>query len=178
MESFDKSIKLYKNLGKIKLSNGNNIHDSLCIDEGISLWDTVATFLILYRFPLLFSDSKDELKLTFKSRIRPIIGKAARIKDSFKIKKLLNKYHYDYWSNNENKKILIPVFNSSHFYEVLHPVVRCLNSKNRYETIILTNNFDKNIFNESQLNYQQIWQYWNKDTLEIYKTIKKVVNSS
>ncbi len=115
---FAPSIELYEALGKLDLGNGQNLIESLKLVGGVSLWDSLSTYLILYRFPLCYENSP----ASFRGISRPYLGRLAHLRDE--ILSMLGR-RADVEVNlqcNDNPTILILRFSESFYQGVLHPI--------------------------------------------------------
>jgi hypothetical protein len=175
---FERAVNLYKTINKSILPNGTTLRASLMIDEDVSLLDTVATYLILYRFPLLFKPNNSTSEISFKSLLRPTIGKLAHWKENFFNPTHITDLSCCNWPSNKRPVILLPVFTTNHYRDVLAPVMNILHETCRVDSVRvdLTGELNCNEVN-FEYRHQSIWQHYNLNVQEYFALMTRKINS-
>lgn len=78
---FERARQLVERVGEARLGTAD-VRTSLRLGQAVSLWDVVATYLMIYRFPLLFAPGGMAAALPLETRLRPLRGMAARLHDA------------------------------------------------------------------------------------------------
>ena len=135
---FEQAVKLAHVLGETRLNAGHTLREALCLDQRISLWDVISTFLVLYRFPLLFlpDHGRSAWMRRLAYRLRPYRGLTARFKDAVASDRRRGGTNCAEWSVGP-RTVLFVCFTKSFYREVLQPVAHALATRGLAKVVVL-----------------------------------------
>jgi hypothetical protein len=177
------AVRLTQALGEMTVGRGKTLSDELRLGQSISLWEVVASYLTLYRFPLLFSNLaiKHAWRERFKYWLRPYRGLSARLRDLVvfppKTPAACAK-----WPES-GTTILCLGFVPTFYRDVLRPVAEALAKKERLQVVVIEENGNllTTVSAAGDVQYQSIWNHWDAYTddlsrgmLKQLKTLQKI----
>jgi len=171
---FKKAGKLFKFLEETKLNSGKNIKAELCLGQGISLWEVVASYMALYRFPLLFS--RDGGSLTWRERLqyylRPYRGLAARFRDSVIFPPRRTTTACSKWPEG-GQTVLFLGFAPTFYRDALRPVAESLSTKERIQVVVIgeKQNLPVDVPVNGKIIFQSLWEHWSNHTENLSKSM-------
>lgn len=162
---FDLSLRLFNDLGSIRLSSGGDFSKELRLGGAVSFWDVVAPYLVLYRFPLLFGSDKGRHtgREWLKYGIRPLRGMAAGLRDSALHLLQRNDVACEQWPAGE-PVVLFLYFTRTFYRDVLRPVAESLAKRGIRVIVLGSGRTQKNFSFSGRLTFQSCWSHWNTDT--------------
>lgn len=162
-DRFRLAVDLYKFLGETNLPTGNNLRTELRLDLDISLWDVVATYMVLYRFPLLFSCNGRNRPWHEKMKcyLRPYRGLGAQFRDSVVSPPYRTAMGCSKWPEGY-RTVLFLGFVPTFYRDVLQPVAESHATNENIRVVVVSEG--KNTLNFSEkIIFQSLWEHWNKD---------------
>lgn len=161
---FKKSVELFKVLGEMKVHSKSDIRSELRLGQEISLWDVMATYMVLYRFPLLFNSSSYSLYNRLKHFLWPFRGLIKRLRDSLVSRPPKNINNCMNCSNS-NSIVLFLGFTPTFYRDVLHPVAKLLTTRHNIQVVVIGDNQENLTGDVSNdlLRFHSIWDHWNDD---------------
>lgn len=129
-------------LGSFVLKDGKTLRKELELKGEISIWDILATYLIIYRFPLFFDKKYSSLNNKLISYFRLFKGVLGNFKDKlqvliyFSFKKKSN-FSIDLTCEKKIRKILFLGFKDVYFRDVLSPIQKELNKSEELITYVI-----------------------------------------
>ena len=166
-QQFEKSVQLFKVLGEIRLPSGRNLKEELNLGTDISLWDVIAPYLVLYRFPYFFRSSlkRSAWRQRIYQRIRPYLGVAGRMRDDFLHLPEKNSLACREW-HGDGPIVLFLGFSPLFFRDVLEPVVRQLLDRSSWRIVVIGHGSRSfhDLPKNKKLSLQSIWEHWKQDT--------------
>lgn len=164
---FSKAVDLHKLLGETKLPTGNSLSTELCLEIDISLWDVVASYMVLYRFPLLFFNSNGKRPWPEKINdfLRPYRGLGAQFKASVVSSPPKTVRGCSKWPEN-CRTVLFLGFVPTFYRDVLQPVAESLATDDSMQVIVVGEGQNFGNANEWII-FQALWEHWNKDVEDL-----------
>ena len=166
-DPFRQAAHLFDSLGETRLRSGKNLRTELCLGQDISFWDVVASYLVLYRFPLLFSQNGGYCSLggRIKYFVRPYRGLAARFRDSVMSYLHRNDAACSTWPQGGDT-VLFLGFVPTFYRDVLRPVAESLASNEGIQVVVIgaSQNLPVNRHSNKKVVFQSIWEHWSADT--------------
>ena len=159
---FENPVKLFQTLKELKLPSGETLGNGLTCSSPVSLWDVVASYMVYYRFPLLWSQ-KDSLsrQQRLELHIRPYRGLAGRIKDYVTVHSRLCDSACGLWPANCST-VLFLGFHELFYKDVLQPVAEWLIKNSESHVVVLGQ--QSSCKREGEIingqNFQSIWGHW------------------
>lgn len=169
---FKQAVQLYKSLGETRLSSGKELRAELCLGQGISLWEVVASYMVLYRFPLLFSHNGSNR--TFRERLkyylRPYRGLMARFRDSVVSLPRRTSMACPKWPEG-GQTVLFLGFVPTFYRDVLRPVAESLATRERIQVVVIgeSQNPPVDVLANEKVRFQSLWEHWDNDTENLSK---------
>lgn len=169
---FDLAAALFENLGSLRLSSGKDLKTALCMDDGVSLWDIIATYMVLYRFPLLFS-SKVGLREHINFYLRPYRGMAMNCIDSI-VSLTRGNDVCEKWNKNRTTALFLG-FVPTFYRDVLHPVAEKLVTKENVNVVVIGQNKNKLLPMDvcEKLCFQTLLEHKDKDVKRLITSMLK-----
>jgi len=158
------SVELCRALGSINIAPGKSLREALRLDGEVSLWDVVATFLALYRFPRLVPSASGghSVKLLANSYIRPLRGIAARLKDGLVRIPRGNQSCAD-WPLTKTNVVFLG-FMKTFYRDVLSPVADLLVQDDASAVVIgQTAEPDRDLPFPTNLRFHSLWEHWDNE---------------
>jgi UDP-N-acetylglucosamine:LPS N-acetylglucosamine transferase len=172
-KQFQLSVQLYNTLGETILRSGNTLSSELCLGHKISLWEVVATYLVLYRFPLLFpSNGKQSASQNrLKHYYRPLRGLAAHFRD-YVISMPRRKTGCTDWPEG-SPPVLFLCFVPTFYRDVLRPVAESLVTKKDLQAVVIGQGQNHGIITvtDERLRFHSIWEHWDDDSETMAKAM-------
>jgi len=166
-DRFKLAVRLTKSLGEMKVGTGTMLSEELRLGQKISLWEVVASYLTMYRFPLLFSNdnggntSREKLKYW----LRPYRGLLARLRDSVASKSVRSATACEKWPER-GTTVLFLGFMPNYYRDVLRPVAETLSNREGMQAVVV--GMDRNLptgnLPGGEVQYQSIWDHWTPET--------------
>jgi len=178
MTDFVKELSEYaviiKNLGKVKLSDGNNLAEKLNFG-GVSFWEIFSPE-ICWRH-LITASSATSFTSILKLKIKP---NYLLLREWLKRKKLKKKIYKQNINYNYKGAIIFLGFTPRMYLDVLEPVILKFTKLKKHKIIVLT---DKTgMFKDFKeypdipgVLFRDIWSFWNEEIENESKLLKKTV---
>lgn len=164
-KQFQLSAQLYKTLGETILGSGNTLSAELCLGQKISLWEVLAAYLVLYRFPLLFlpDGSQPVQQHRLKYYYRPLRGLAASFLD-YATSPPRSNAGCKSWPEGK-PTVLFLCFVPTFYHDVLCPVAESLITRKDLNAVVIGQgqNPVMNTIKENRLGFHTIWEHWGKN---------------
>jgi len=173
--AFDKAALLYDVIGNVKVDGDTSLRETLSLYDNVSLWDIIGPFLILYRFPLLFTDGKIGFISRIKRFIRPYIGWAAHYYDEIKFYSEKNTRNIMSSEKNEIDTLLFIASSKFHYRDVLLPIIEQAGYLDKYHVVAIDLRTKEPYFLGRPC--CSIWNFWNKDVENSQKELVVKVNN-
>jgi len=179
MTDFVKELSEYaviiKNLGKVKLSDGNNLAEKLNFG-GVSFWEIFSPE-ICWRH-LITASSATSFTSLLKLRIKP---NYLLLREWLKRKKLKETIYKKNINNNYKGAIIFLGFTPRMYLDVLEPIILKLNKSKKHKIIVLTDKTGmfkefKGYPNIPGVLFRDIWSFWNKEIEGESKLLKESVS--
>lgn len=171
-QQFQKSVQLFNLLGEAKLRSGKNLWTELCLDQEISLWEVVASYIVLYRFPLLFSrnDTQPTWHDQIKYFFRPYRGLVARFRDSIVSPIRRKAITCKNWPQGD-LTVLFLGFMPTFYRDVLRPVAESLAKRKGIEIVVIgqTGNPPAGVLSNESVKFQSFQEHWDDYTEKLTK---------
>lgn len=159
---FENSVRLFQTLQDLKLPSGQSLGNELNCGSQVSLWEVVALYLVLYRFPLL---QDDVFRRSWQQRLSlslwPYRGLAAQLMDTMTKRPRSISAAFDRWPA-DGATVLFLGFHNLFYRDVLQPVAEWLIKNTELRVVILGQQSpykrDKTIINNQ--NFQSVWGHW------------------
>ena len=137
MSNFSAAIQLLEALEESFETDGLLLSETCKLGGGISLWDALKTYLVLYRLPLLLSkDGKTGNTGLLPFTVKKFLPTLARFYDSYKFRRYLGSLSQETWEVKDVNTVFIFAENS--FYDdLLEPVLRALDRSNRLNPVVV-----------------------------------------
>jgi hypothetical protein len=137
---FTDAIRLYEAMGASRIGGERfTLRDALRLGSTVSLWDVLATFLVLYRLPLVCAGDAGLLE-TVRSGLRPYLGRIARIRENFaKSSGTNDRSACAAWPRTGKPVIVFLGFATGNYRGVLLPVVELLAGRGDVDLVSLGN---------------------------------------
>jgi len=163
-KKFDKAVLYFEKLSNHVLDDGKTLHESFKLSDNTSIWDILATYLILYRFPLLFNEKNSLLNRISQSYFRLAKGIIGRAKDAVMISRAINKNSnkdllFDQAKDNLNS-ILFLNFKDVYYRDVLSKVRAELNLNKNISTFSLNQKINNKTSEDTDYS---IWELLTKE---------------
>lgn len=161
---FESSQQLYHSLGRLKVFSDKDVRSVLCLEDGVSLWDIVASYMVLYRFPLCFTNKKILMSDWFRSFVRPYRGLLMQIKESLYF--LFHKKNIIRKNNNHNfSRVLLLGFVPNFFRDVLRPVAEILEYQHGIGIAVVAQKRDStfDISSKNKISLNILCDYWDNE---------------
>ena len=179
---FEKSVKLFQSLKELKLPSGETLGNGLTCSSPVSLWDVVASYMVCYRFPLLWSQKNSlSRQQQLGLHIRPYRGLAGRIRDYVTVHSRLCNSACGLWPANCST-VLFLGFHELFYKNVLQPIAEWLIKNSESHVVVLGQQSSckkDGEINKGQ-NFQSIWGHWDdkvklrtQEMLEQLRTVQK-----
>jgi hypothetical protein len=174
---FENSVKLFQSLRELKLPSGETLGNGLTCSSPVSLWDVVASYMVYYRFPLLWNENNSQRRL--KVYLRPYRGLAGRIRDAVTVHPRICNSACDLWPVNGSTVVFLG-FYELFYQEVLQPVAEWLIKNSESHAVVLGHQSSHKKEGEiiKGQNFQSIWGHWNdkvkRRTQEMLKQLRTV----
>ena len=169
---FKQAVRLFKYLGETKLRSGKNLQTELCLGQDISLWEAVASYMVLYRFPLLFSHNggSRSWRERLKYYLRPYRGLMARFRDSVISPPRRTTMSCPKWPEG-GQTVLFLGFVPTFYRDVLRPVAEYLATNGGIQVVVIveSQNPTVNVPANEKVQFQSLWEHWNNDTENLSK---------
>ena len=173
---FKQAVRLFKFLGDTRLRSGKTLRAELCLGQGISLWEVVASYMVLYRFPLLFScDSGSRLwRERLKYYLRPYRGVAARFRDSVIFPPRRTITACSKWPGG-GQTVLFLGFVPTFYRDTLRPVAESLATKESIQVVVIgeSKKSSVDVLANKKVRFQSIWEHWDNDAKKLSKIMLK-----
>ena len=164
---FEQAVRLSQSLGEMEVGSGKNLFEELCLGQDISLWEVVAPYMALYRFPLLFSSDGGSRpwRERLKYYVRPYRGVAARFRDSVVSPPQRTVRGCQEWPENR-RTLLFLGFVPTFYRDVLRPVAEALATGKGMRVVVIgegTNLLETTPAAE-KVQFQSLWDHWDTGT--------------
>jgi len=166
-EQFDEAVALFTDLSEAEIEEGMTLRQSLCFGTDVSFWDIAASYLVLYRFPLLFPESvKPGLFDTLKSYFRPYRGGLARFRDEVRFLSRPVPFPKAFKQDQNRKKVLFLGFVPTFYRDVLKPVVKLMAERKDISIVVIGEDIpmDPIGIETTDVEFQSIWHHWNRES--------------
>lgn len=174
---FQKSVQLCAALKEAKLRSGSSLGTALRLGGEISLWDVIAPYLVLYRFPLLWKTRRPGVswRQLLEVHLRPYLGLAAYLKRSLVSSPPRTTTSCSQWPS-AGSTILFLGFSPLFYREVLHPVAKLLLQESQVQLVVLGEHSQPaaGVDLHPGLIFQSIWDHWDG---EVGVRVKEMLNS-
>ena len=173
-KQYDLSVKLLEVLANTKLNSGLSLREELHVGQRISLWDVVGTYLVLYRFPLLFVSERGmaawQKRLAYF--LRPYRGVGARFRDCIISAWNQGRKGCTEWPRG-GEVVLFVCFTPSFYRDVLRPVAELISRQNLARVVVLHDgNFGKAGFDSEEKPIPQSFrEHWGHDTEQVRQSM-------
>ena len=140
-ENFDLATEYFEMLGNHTFDDGQTVRESLELNGDVSIWDILATYLIIYRFPLLFNKECNGIKGLLLSYFRLVKGVMGCAIDS-----VITLVSYNEARNREllleltkqdSRGVLFLGFKDVYFRDILSTIQTELNKNDNIHTFTL-----------------------------------------
>lgn len=170
---FEQAVRLAHALGEARLDSGRTLREALCLDQRISLWDVVETFMALYRFPLRFvpGDGQAAWSERVAYWVRPYRGLATRFRDHIR---RLPRTATDcaQWPAT-GRPVLITCFTQAFYGQVLQPVAESIAKRDLGEVVILHDGSPAESWsNNGAVRIQSIWNHWDDEVGRQHRSMR------
>jgi hypothetical protein len=163
-KNFELAVDYFEMVGNYTFEDGETTRKKLKLNSVVSMWDILATYLILYRFPLLFTPENNGTKVKLLSYYRFLKGITAHKLDKLKSMQILaTKTNRSIIpnSNNENiRNILFLGFKDIYFRDILSFIHEELNNKKSVLTYVIN---QKKSSKNDNLNGYSLWSLLTKE---------------
>jgi hypothetical protein len=162
---FEKSVRLFEALGEASLESGLTLREELKLGGGISLWDIVASYLVLYRFPLFFSPSDASGRKRFQQFLWPYRGLATRLRDALQNRPIRQASACPTWRGG-NPEVLFLALTPLFYRDVLEPVAQRLTGLGLTSGTVLTLQArpESPQGQADMLRRESLWDHWSDET--------------
>lgn len=159
---FELAVKLSRVLAETKLSTKDTLREALFLGRQISLWDLVATVMVLYRFPLPFvprENGTDWLGyLTY--RLRPYQGLAARFKDFVASNQKRRDTGCAKWPEG-SRTVVVTCFTKSFYHQVLRPIADSIARRHLAKVVVVHGgDFAEARDHDEPIAFHSLWDHW------------------
>jgi hypothetical protein len=135
---FQQAVELYDAIGSVKLDEGlQTIRNAFRLAGRISFWDILATYIVLYRFPLLFAGKVPSLRERARNWLRPYVGTAVNLRDGYAIWRRKGSTGCGSPKSTKLPLVLFLSFNEGFFKDTLGPVVNALSRDGKFVSEVL-----------------------------------------
>ncbi len=158
------SVQLCRALGCVTIAPRKSLGEALRLDGEVSFWDVVSTFLTLYRFPRLFPSvpGSHSVKRLTNSRLRPLRGIAARLKDVL-VRIPRGKQACADWPLTKMNVVFVG-FMKTFYRDVLSPVADLLVQGDASAVVIgQTAEPDRGLPISTNLRFHSLWDHWDDE---------------
>jgi len=160
-ERFEQAVRLSHSLGETRIGP-RALFDELRLGQEMSLWQVVAPYLALYRFPLLFSNGGGSpWRERLRYAVRPYRGLAARFRDSVISPPRRTAAACKQWPE-EGRTILFLGFVPTFYRDVLRPVAEALAARESMRAVVIGEgrNIPPGIPDNGSVRFQSLWDHW------------------
>ena len=175
-DQFKKAGQLFELLGETKLSSKKNLKAEFCFGQDISLWEVVASNMVLYRFPLLFPNSSNTLnwRSMIKYYFRPYRGLLAKYRDSVIAFSRRTNASCSNWPQG-NQTVLVLGFVPTFYRDTLRPVAESLASKERISVVVIRENKNCSVIvpESERVKIQSLWSHWDHEVENLSKSMMR-----
>lgn len=163
---FENSVRLFKLLGETVLPSGRDLSTELCLGTEISLWEVMAPYLVLYRFPWWYmpEGSAPSLRQRLDRFIRPYRGLGGHFRDFVFSPLARNEAGCARWPEGE-ATVLFLGFSPTHYRDVLHPVAALLMREHRMQGVVIGDSpsWALSADQDAGPRFQTFWEHWEND---------------
>ena len=122
-KNFELAVDYFEMIGDYKFDDGETVREKLKLNTDVSMWDILATYLIIYRFPLLFASGHNRIKTQLFSYCRVFKGVIGSILDSIMLSFTINRNKEEIIiKNNKKVNLLFLGFKDAYYNEILFPI--------------------------------------------------------
>ncbi len=171
---FKKAGQLFEFLEEAKLSSKKNLKAEFCLGQDISLLEVVASYMALYRFPLLFSNSGATLnwREMIKYYFRPYRGILAKYRDSVISFSRRTNTGCSSWPQG-GQTALVLGFVPTFYRDTLRPVAESLASKESIRVVVIGENENCPVIipDSERVKVQSLWSHWDNEVEKLSKSM-------
>jgi hypothetical protein len=165
-ENFDLATEYFEMLGNYTFDDGQTVRESLELNGDVSIWDILATYLTIYRFPLLFNKKHNGIKgllLSYFRLVKGVIGRAIdMVTTLISYNEVRNRSLLPELTKQDSRSILFLGFKDVYFRDILSTIQIELNKNDNIHTFTL--NQKKNNTATSDNEYS-IWKILTKEDM-------------
>ena len=160
------SLQLLESLENRMLRSKQSLRTALNLETEISLWEVVAPYLALYRFPLLFLP--EGRRRSWRQRLDHVLwpyrGLARHFRDFVVSPPWGNTNACMQWTE-EGSSVLFLGFSPTHYRDVLHHVAELLVKKTHLQGVVIGHGLEPppGVETPDRLRFESIWEHWSAD---------------
>lgn len=167
---FERARQLVERVGETRLSTAD-VRTALRLGQAVSLWDVVATYLMIYRFPLLFAPGGTAAAPPLETRLRPLRGIAARLHDAI-VRVPRRTVACSDWPAAPGA-VLFTGFVDTFYRDVLRPVAERMAQSGRPIVVLRDHAAPPPAGQAGAATFQSVWDHWDSGATTLATTLRR-----